>query len=878
MDSGLDNIKKFLLCRATKNADKNMTAIYPFRGSFYVPDADMNTFWDAYQDYVFSPENRIGLTELSGENMPLIVDVDISAPGTEVRELYTREQVKNVIRVYQEAIKSVVAQDNDKLYICFFLNKEPYIRDKKECRHGFHLHFPYAIFPKDFLKNYFVKKVSDLLKEKNVMWSHAKIDSACSYGATPWLLYGSSKDEKSEPYSLEYVYSRNMKTMTLRDCFDTAYLNNEDDDDDYFFNLPRFLSIRTKRMPCELSDSVLNEIIGNVANEQQLAAQKTATLVKEKRKLVTGDAIKHELDTAKKLISMLSPKRSEDRGDWLIVGWVLNYVGQQSDEAFEIWDQFSQISAAKYDKDVCTREWNAMSGRPDYSIGTLRYFAKTDNPDEYEKYRKNSQDILVKDALTSTHLTIAHLIRHIHENFVCTVIEKNIWYYYDDNHWERMDDAINIRTRMFNTVVSLLDEHYLTVMRQAQDEDFLSKLKGKIATVKTRLQTCSFRDAVIKELRYLYHDAKFNSCLDANPYIIGFQNGTYDLKTHTFRSSSPDDYIGKQLPIRYSTFHPKSNEIKKVEDFLQKIFPDPDLRQYFLDTMSRLFVGGNRQKKIYFFTGEGNNGKSVTLNLIKAVFGSMYLEMNSTIFSSSKIQIGKATPEMSQAKPPTRVVAIAEPDNDEVLNSGNIKKLTGGDTIFARDLFQKGSEVEQYVPMFHVIVATNKLPKIKHSMGDTALWDRIRVIEFESRFCRKDDPDLPSSFEEQMKVKKFETNIHFSDCLPQMAEAFAYYLLEWYRKNPRDDITEPPKVTNATRMYENKNDVYKHFIDNCLVESPDTSISMDAVWDAFKSWFQQNNTSFTIPDRDDLVKALGKMLGKKFVMGKCIRHYSLSTA
>lgn len=877
MDSELGHIKKLLFNYATKTAEKNMTAIHPFKGCFHVPDDILNNFWTLYQNYVFAPENKIGLTELPGEYMPLIVDVDISIPGTNLQSLYTQEQIKKVIVVYQEAIKSVIAKDDDKFYTCIFLSKSPYIRDKKECRHGFHLHFPYAVFTKDFLKNYFVNKISKILDDKKIMWEGAKVDNACSYGSTPWLLYGSSKDANSEPYLVEYIYSRNLKTLKFQDCFTDTYSNEEE----YFYNLPRFLSIRTREQPCELNDNILNLLIGDAMIDKTVKNQQTilknSNLLKDKRKTVANDMIERELELAKKLIEMLSPARSEDRGDWLIVGWILNYIGRQSEEAFELWNKFSQRSETKYDKDTCISEWENMSGRSDYSIGTLCYFAKTDSPEEYEQYRKSSQDILVKDALTCTHLTIARLIRHIHENFVCTVIEKNIWYYYDNNHWEKMDDAINIRTIIFDTVTSLLDEHYNIIQKQTSDDEIISKLRSKILNVKTKLQTCSFRDSVIKELKYLYYDAKFNTSLDSNPYIIGFKNGTYDLKSHTFRSSTPDDYIGKQLPIRYSTFQSNSTEIKKVEDFLKKIFPDSELRQYFLDTMSRLFVGGNRQKKIYFFTGEGNNGKSVTLNLIKAVFGSMYLEMNSTIFSSSKIQIGKATPEMSQAKPPTRVVAIAEPDNDEVLNSGNIKKLTGGDTIFARDLFQKGSEVEQYVPMFHVIVATNKLPKIKHSMGDTALWDRIRVIEFESRFCRKDDPDLPVSFEEQMIAKKFEINIHFSDYLPQMAEAFAFYLLEWYRKNPHDNIAEPIKVTNATRLYENKNDVYKHFIDHCLTETIDTSISIDAVWDAFKIWFQQNNTSFTIPDRDDLIKALTKMLGKKYVVGKCIRHYSLVT-
>ena len=109
-----------------------------------------------------------------------------------------------------------------------------------------------------------------------------------------------------------------------------------------------------------------------------------------------------------------------------------------------------------------------------------------------------------------------------------------------------------------------------------------------------------------------FYNRDFKNKLDQNTHIIGFKNGVYDLEKNIFREGIPEDYISKTVPIDYKEYDEGDEAVTNVIEFLQKVFPDSSIRNYFLDTYSDIFVGGNTQKKVYLWTGEGDNGKSIT--------------------------------------------------------------------------------------------------------------------------------------------------------------------------------------------------------------------------------------------------------------------------
>lgn len=86
-----------------------------------------------------------------------------------------------------------------------------------------------------------------------------------------------------------------------------------------------------------------------------------------------------------------------------------------------------------------------------------------------------------------------------------------------------------------------------------------------------------------------------------------------------------------------------------------------------------------------------------------------------------------------------RFVFLSEPEDGEKINIGLLKELTGSEEIVARGLYQ---ESVSFVMETKLFLACNELPEIKGE--DTALWRRIRVVDFPSRFV--DDPKEPGEF------------------------------------------------------------------------------------------------------------------------------------
>jgi phage/plasmid-associated DNA primase len=145
-----------------------------------------------------------------------------------------------------------------------------------------------------------------------------------------------------------------------------------------------------------------------------------------------------------------------------------------------------------------------------------------------------------------------------------------------------------------------------------------------------------------------------------------------------------------------------------------------------------------------------------------------------------------------------RFAFLSEPEDGERINIGLLKELTGSEEIVARGLYQ---ESVSFVMEAKLFLACNELPEIKGE--DTALWRRIRVIDFPSRFvdepCEdneyKIDRTLPSRMREDITWRQTFMNI----------------LLDYYSK----DVREPLEVQLKTNEYrEDNNQLYNWLEEN----------------------------------------------------------------
>ena len=89
--------------------------------------------------------------------------------------------------------------------------------------------------------------------------------------------------------------------------------------------------------------------------------------------------------------------------------------------------------------------------------------------------------------------------------------------------------------------------------------------------------------------------------------------------------------------------------VQEVYDFLEKVFPDRSVRDYFLDTSSDVFVGGNPNKLVQVWSGEGDNAKSVTQSLFEKMMGDYSIKLPTSLIVGKRTQSSAACPELARA-------------------------------------------------------------------------------------------------------------------------------------------------------------------------------------------------------------------------------------
>ena len=377
-----------------------------------------------------------------------------------------------------------------------------------------------------------------------------------------------------------------------------------------------------------------------------------------------------------------------------------------------------------------------------------------------------------------------------------------------------------------------------------------------------------------------YCDLSARSCTSDTSFAVPdepysaffpFKNGVYDLKTNKHRAGRPEDFISTTLPINYTEFSPDDEKVLEIHQFLEQVFPDKSVRQYFMKTSSEALIGGNHRKIVVFWTGEGDNAKSVTQSFFEKMFGPLAIKFNTTVITGKKVSNGAANAEMARAGGGVRWAVLEEPDGDEMINVGILKNMSGNDSIFARDLFEKGKDTREITPMFKLTFICNKLPKLKHA--DKATFNRIRVLPFESTFCRPDDP-APETYEEQLKQKRFPMDPNFSRKIPGLLEAFAWVLLDYYKKD--EPYVEPEKVLAATAVYKKQNDIYRQFIEECIAEDKQKILPLTELYTNFKDWFRDSLPNHTIPVKNDIEEYFAKVWGDPEI-GKKWKGYRIRT-
>lgn len=838
---------------------------------------------DTYQEFMYHYCRAIlggaelGLAEVPQLYIPVIVDIDLKFPSVvgdrqmeSGHHFYSFDFVQSLIRIYQKVLLQYVVfpdeTEKETALICAWLDKPPYDVQRGDTliwKNGFHLHFPNLFLSRVDQETKIIPRViQELLRTldsvsfpEEILNKEDFLDKK-ALGNT-WLLYGSVKAEGSDPYRLARMFDARGNEIDTFEALKTVKLLDSSEEpvsvrsEDIGLFLPRIFSIFSYQRPTYetiVEQTFLIEHIHRPNQRRKPPNEGDALSARDRT------AIQQETLYAKRLVQLLSPERSTGHDDWMHVGWALFNITDGSQEGLDIWIQFS-LQTPEHGAARCIYEWNRMDNRRTITLGTLKYFARMDNPVQYT--RLVAEQVTVRKIKTTEYGLAELFYSHCQGEF--SYCNRN-WYQFRDNYWHKRHEGLAVKRRIIEVLIPLLRHmrQSLSSAQSADDEEEedkeTEKLREQLKTAITSLENSRTIRNIWELSKILFEISDFEDLLDTDRYLIGFANGVYDLKENTFRAGQPSDYITKHMLIDFVPHTPDDSKVKEVYEFFDKVFPVQAVRRYVLDIMSELFVGYNHRKHVYILTGDGDNSKSITQMFFEKMLGPLSMKASTTLLTRPKASAGAAHAELARSKG-VRAMWLEEPDADEEIYQGFLKSLSGNDSFFARDLYQAGNDTKEIHPMFKLFFICNGLPRVRHG-GDKATWNRLRVIPFISTFTK----DAPKTIEEQRLVNRYPIDPALDQKIPGLVEALAWILIE-HRKLPKAE--EPLEVRAATEEYRTSNDTIAYFMRQHMEEIPkeEGEVTVNWLFECYKGFCNNASARFAHLPLMDFDKVIRKRMG-----------------
>ena len=349
---------------------------------------------------------------------------------------------------------------------------------------------------------------------------------------------------------------------------------------------------------------------------------------------------------------------------------------------------------------------------------------------------------------------------------------------------------------------------------------------GKILDIRLRLVTTNDKKNIMTEAKELFHDPLFMDKLDINPYLLCFENGVVDFKEKIFRKGYPEDYVSKSTCIDYVANN-DAKTIAEINDFMSKLFPRPELREYMWDHLASMLLGTPDKQTFHMYIGEGRNGKSVLTTLIDEIMGEYKGVVPLSAITQDRAKVGGTSAELAELKG-VRYAVIMEPSKKDAILEGPLKQLTSGlDPIQCRAPYSTKTMI--YYPQFKLILCSNVRMEVKSQ--DFGTWRRIREVPFESLFTENpvhDDPDKPFQFlVDGTIVDKFS----------YWKYTFMYMLVQRAFKT-NGKVGECDIVNQASKAYQESQDFIAEFIREKIVVDAGGKIKKTELNSEFTVWYQ----------------------------------------
>ena len=567
-------------------------------------------------------------------------------------------------------------------------------------------------------------------------------------------------------------------------------------------------------LPEEIADWLLERVITADVNPVATAATavKKSAAVKapiaepEGGSLPDGDAIvvSAAVDEINRFCYMLTPEWLSNHSNWLRFMYCLKNL-QAAPEFVELADEFREMfvrhsaRAPAYNTPAHIKAnrkmWNSVNAKGRSGIGSLKYFAKTCNPDAYFANAKNLyKELMYKDDSKS----YCEIFYNAMEGDIIYSQSQKCFYIYeeDDTLWRKCENVATVNVRFIGETSAVFNKMIAELRRETRptDEDERKQLEKKIKTIMRAKKQCDGSKAVA-----LVRDFLPDFCVssedpalsfDQNPDLLPLQNGVWVFSEQKLVPYQREHYFTARIPISYNAAANTDLIERAALDWFGHSAEVAEFIQYWVGYC--LTGETSRQDFMIVWGTKAGNGKSLLWGtILKTLLAHYYATVTSDALSTERAGNNDTLYNLNGK----RFAFLSEPRKGSrfKIDTENVKTLTGDDTFTAEAKYKNAITFKLQAK---IAMICNQIPDM--NLTEAGMKRRVVVLEQNTEFVDAADfasRDYESKSEHRVKLR----DDAFVAALLENKEGLMLWALRGAAAYIADRRKQPPAAMTAAK-------------------------------------------------------------------------------
>lgn len=319
------------------------------------------------------------------------------------------------------------------------------------------------------------------------------------------------------------------------------------------------------------------------------------------------------------------------------------------------------------------------------------------------------------------------------------------------------------------------------------------------------------KESCLQETFRFIEVATYTEAPEPDTRHINLANGRLDWNgSGALEPHDHSQFTIVQLPVEYDP----TAQAPAFQRYLDTTF-DPDVHPLIEELLGWCLIPDRRFEKTVMLTGEGENGKSVLLDLIGYLLG----ENNVSNIALQDLEENRFRVAELYGK---LANIFSDLDARGLKSSSMFKTLTTGDWITAERKFGQPFRFRSYAKL---LFSANKVPS--SSDRTHAFYRRWIIIPFTRVFDGLNgNPTPDKNLREKLKGE-----------LPGVLNRALQGL---QRLNAHEAFSQPQSVREALQAYIRQNDSVRVFLEECCTINPSATVEKQRLYEAYKQWCADN--------------------------------------